>query len=470
MSVHPLEPGRDEMLAMGGAVLDELAGFVEGLPDAPSVDLDGLEDLVPELLLPPAEQPGDFRVLLDRLQQAMGRAVETAGPSYLAYIPGGGLFTSALAELVTRVYNRYTGVSALGPGPVAMEQGVMEWLCREFDLPPGALGVVSTGGSMATVSALVAARERMLGEDFSDGTLYVTEHTHLCVAKAARVVGFPAARVRVVPTSPDLRMDPEAAARIIAQDRADGLRPAVLVGTAGTTDSGTVDDLDRLAELCRTEDLWFHVDGAYGGFFQLTAWGRRRLAGIERADSIVLDPHKGLFLPFGTGVLLVRDRATLQAAFGSEASYLQDLHVTETLPDYNSLTPELTREARGPRLWLPLHLHGVSAFRDALEEKLDLAAGAYRALTSDPRIETDGPPDLTVVTFRLRGGDDDDHRRWLERINASRRVHLSSTRIGGRYTLRLCVLSHRTHADRVDEAVELIRAQAPGRATTDARS
>jgi aromatic-L-amino-acid/L-tryptophan decarboxylase len=456
------------MLAMGRAVLDELANFVEGLPGAPSVEVGGLPDLVPQLLAPPSEEPGEFGALLERLQQAMGKGVETAGPSYLAYIPGGGLFTSALAEFMTRVYNRYTGVSALGPGPVALEQGVMRWLCREFGLPHGAMGVVSTGGSMATLSALVAARERMLGEDFSDGTIYVTTHTHLCVAKAARVAGFPAARVRVVPTSPDLRMDPEAAARMIAQDRADGLRPAVLVGTAGTTDSGTIDGLDQLADLCRAEHLWFHVDAAYGGFFRLTSRGRRRLSGIDRADSIVLDPHKGLFLPFGTGVLLVRDRSALQAAFGSDASYLQDLRVTETLPDYNSLTPELTREARGPRLWLPLHLHGVAAFRDALDEKLDLTADVYQALSSDPRIETDGPPDLTVVTFRLRDGDEDVHQRWLERINASRRVHLSSTRIGGRYTLRLCVLSHRTHNDRVDEAVELIRTSIPGPSTTPA--
>jgi aromatic-L-amino-acid/L-tryptophan decarboxylase len=449
------------MLAMGRSVLEELAGFVEDLPGAPSVELEGLSDLVPQLLAPPREEPGDFGVLLERLQQAMGKAVETAGPSYLAYIPGGGLFTSALAEFVARVYNRYTGVSALAPGPVAMEQGVLHWLCREFGLPDGAMGVASTGGSMATLSGIVTARERMLGEDFSDGTLYVTAHTHLCVAKAARVAGFPAARVRVVPTAPDLRMDAEAAARMVAQDRSDGLRPAVLVGTAGTTDSGTVDDLEALADLCRAENLWFHVDGAYGGFFRLTDRGRQRLTGIDRADSIVLDPHKGLFLPFGTGVLLVRDHSTLQAAFGSDASYLQDLHVNGTLPDYNSLTPELTREARGPRLWLPLHLHGVAAFREALDEKLDLASDAYHALASDPRIETGAPPDLTVVTFRLRDGDDDAQRRWLERIHASRRVHLSSTRIAGRYTLRLCVLSHRTHHDRVGEAVELIRTSIP---------
>lgn len=438
-----------------------LADFVDNLPDAPAVGEQDRAQVVSRLLAPPGEGPGDFTVLLAELQAAAGLGVETAGPSYLAYIPGGGVFTSALGEFVARVHNRYTGVSGLGSGSVAMEHGVMRWLCRTFDLPASAVGTVSTGGSAATLSALVAARERMLGEAFGDGTLYVTAHTHRSLAKAARVVGFPPSRLRIVPTTAELRMDPAAAARMISQDRAAGLRPAVLVGTAGTTDTGTVDDLDALADLARSEGLWFHVDGAYGGFFRLTDRGARRLRGIERADSIVLDPHKGLFLPFGTGVLLVRDHTTLHAAFAGDANYLQDLDSDEHLPDYDDLTPELTREARGPRLWLPLHLHGVAAFRDALEEKLDLAAEVHEALAADPRIEVVGTPDLTVVTFRLRDRDEAAQRRWLERINSARRVFLSSTRIDGEYTLRLCVLSHRTHADRIHEALDIIRATTP---------
>ncbi|MGH3354949.1 MAG: pyridoxal phosphate-dependent decarboxylase family protein, partial [Nocardioidaceae bacterium] len=312
MTSYPLEPSRAEMVEMGRIAVDAVAEFVEDLPDAPSVTMDhDLDGLVRELLTPPGEGPGDFTSLLARLTKAARPGVETAGPSYLAFIPGGGLFTSALAEMVARAHNRYTGLSALAPGAVAVEHGVMRWLCEAFGLPTQAVGITTTGGSNATLSALVAARERLLGEEFSDGTIYVTAHTHLCVAKAAQVAGFPRARVRTVPTTPDLRMDPAEAARMIAQDRRAGLRPAVLVGTAGTTDTGTVDDLGALASLAETERMWLHVDGAYGGFFRLTERGRRRLDGIDRADSIVLDPHKGLFLPFGTGVLLVRDRTTL---------------------------------------------------------------------------------------------------------------------------------------------------------------
>jgi aromatic-L-amino-acid/L-tryptophan decarboxylase len=457
---YPLEPDRTEMTAMGSAAIEAVADFVEGLPNAPASGPALPDDLLADLVSPPGEAPKDFGGLLDRWEWAAAHAVETAGPSYLAYIPGGGLYAAALAELLAQAFNRYTGVSALAPGPVAMEHGVMRWLCDVFGLPEGAIGMATTGGSMATLSALVAARHDRLGDAFADGTVYVTSHTHRCVAKAARIAGFRDDQLRTVATTPELRMHIDAAAELIAADRSSGRRPFAIVGTAGSTDTGAVDDLARLSELARREDLWFHVDGAYGGFFQLTERGRRRLSGIERADSIVLDPHKGMFLPYGTGVVLVRDAATLRAPFASRGQYLQDLDASD-LPDYADLGPELTRDYRGLRLWLPLHLHGVAAFRQALDEKLDLAAMADAGLRDDERIELPWRPDLTVVAFRLRDGSDGEQQEWLKRINAEQRAFLSSTRVGGRYMLRLCVLCHRTHADRIRETVDVIRRTLP---------
>ena len=279
-------------------------------------------------------------------------------------------------------------------------------------------------------------------------------------SKAARVAGFPAARVRAVPVTGDLRMDPGAAARMIAADRAAGLRPFFLVANAGSTDTGTVDPLRELGQVAAREGLWFHADGAYGGFFQLTERGRTALAGIETADSIVLDPHKGMFLPYGTGVLLVRDIAPLAAAHSGGGSYLQDLTADEGLPDFSALGPELTREFRGLRLWLPLRLHGVAAFRDALDEKLTLARDAYRDLAADTRLELPWRPDLSTVAFRPREGGDAAGLRLLGQINADGRIFVSSTRIQDRLTLRLCILSHRTHREHVEQAVSIIHAAA----------
>jgi aromatic-L-amino-acid decarboxylase len=465
MTEYPLEPDRRAMEEMGQRAVELVADFVDGLPAAPAAAVGDVGPRLAGYLEPPPEEPGELGDLLERFREAAAAAVETAGPRYMAYVGGGGLFTSALAEMVARAFNRYTTLSSFAPALVALEESVLRWLCRQFRLPETAGGVTTTGGSLATLVAVVAARHDRLGDDFAAGTLYVTAHTHRCVAKAARLAGLPPAAVRTVPTTPDLRMDPEAAAAMIARDRARGLRPFLLVASAGTTSTGAVDPIGELARLARSEGLWNHVDAAYGGFFQLTERGRARFAGIEHADTVVLDPHKGLFLPHGTGILLVRNPAAVRAAHAVDGAYLQDLDADRPLPDYAELGPELTRDYRGLRVWLPLHLHGVGAFRRALDEKLDLAAWAYRELSADPALELPWEPDLSIVAFRLRGDDsnDADNQGLLERIHASGRLYLSSTRIDGRRLLRLCVISHRTHRPDMEDAVRIVRAAvAPG--------
>ncbi|MCS7481824.1 pyridoxal phosphate-dependent decarboxylase family protein [Umezawaea endophytica] len=449
-----LEPDRETRREWTDAVGAFVEDFVAGLAKAPASE-PAPADLT-EFLAEPPERPGTFDDLLATFGRAAGYAVETAGPGYLGYFPAGGLLSSVLAETLAQAVNRFTGVADTAPALVAMEHAVIRWFCRRFDLPDGAGGVITSGASLATLAALTTAREDRLGGPDPLGTIYVTEHTHYCVAKAARIAGFTSAQVRVVPVDDDLRMDLAAAEALIADDRDRGLRPFFLVGTAGSTSTGTVDPLDALGALAAREDLWFHVDGAYGGSFQLTDRGRAILHGVHRADSITLDPHKSLFLPYGTGLLLVRDEARLRAAHAADGHYLQDLDREHDLPDYGDLGPELTREYRGLRLWLPLHLHGVAAFRAELDEKLDLAALVHRELSAEGNLEVPLVPDLTVTVFRSPFGDATTER-LLERINGTRRIFLSSTRLDGKHTLRLCVLSHRTHRAHVEEALDIVR-------------
>jgi aromatic-L-amino-acid decarboxylase len=450
------------MDALSEQAIGLLSDFVGGLEDAPSARVELPEGLALALRHPPPEQPTELPALLSMIRQAADHAVETAGPRFFGYIPGGGLFASALADLLAKTFNRYTGISELAPGLVAIEDGVLRWLCQLFGLPPGSGGLLTTGGSMATLSMLVAARQDRLGDDASfwagEGTIYISDQTNHCVRKAARIAGFPAAQIRTVPTTAELRIDVDAAAAMIAADRAAGLRPFLLVATAGTTSAGVIDPLRELAALARRHEMWCHVDACYGGFFQLTERGRARLAGIEAADSISLDPHKSLFLPYGTGVLLVRKVDALAAAHTDDADYLHDLH-GGAVPDFAHLGAELTRDNRGLRLWLPLHLHGVNAFRAALNEKLDLAQWAYSELAADDRLELPYPCELSTVLFRLRGSDPTGsaNEAFLRRINATDRIFLSSTSLAGRLMLRLCILSHRTHADHVREAVSIIK-------------
>ncbi|MEU6142763.1 aminotransferase class V-fold PLP-dependent enzyme [Streptomyces sp. NPDC047081] len=473
-----MEPDRAAMDEMGRLVLDRVVDRTDNLaarPAASPLSPRAEAELVESFLAPPPARGGDLKALLARLDEAADCALETAGPGHLAYIPGSGLYTAALAEFYNRAVNRYGGLASVAPALAALEESVIRWMAREVcGLPEGSGGLLTSGGSMATFSATVAARHQRLGEDLADGTVYTTAFAHHSVAKAARLAGIRAAHIRTVPHTPDLRMDPEAAAAMIRADRDAGLRPFLLVATAGTTDTGTVDPLPQLADLARREDVWFHVDAAYGGFFRLTARGRERLAGIEEADSVTLDPHKTLFMPFGTGALVVRDLAALHAAHEGTGSYLQDMAATG-VPDSGHLGPELTHEIRGVRAWLPLHLHGEDAFREALDEKLDLAEHVHDTLSGVAELEVPQRPDLSTVIFRIRPADDspaaaeradEASRRLLERINGHRRVVLSSTVVDGRYTLRVCVVSHRTHHDRVTEALQIITAEAERHATT----
>ena len=455
-----LDPDPAEWRALATSVVDYLTGVLRDLPDAPASSFDGVDAVVgdPEIRRPPPETGRPFAELLQVLDRAAGVGLNPSTPGYLAFIPGSGLVSAALAGLIGDVLNRYTGLAFPAPALVALEADLLRWLAGLFDLPTTAGGLFTSGGSLATFSALVAARFDRLPPDFLNGTLYVTDQAHLSVIKAARLAGFPAVAVRVVPDDGAQHMDVAALRALVEGDRRAGRAPFCVVANAGTTNTGAIDPLGAVAELCAREGLWLHVDGAYGAAFQLTERGRARLRGIEHADSITLDPHKGLFLPFGTGCLLVRDPATLRAAHsGDDAHYLQDIDAAD-LPDFADLGPELTRPFRGLPLWLPLHLHGVAAFRDALDEKLDLAQWTYTALLEEPALHVYGAPALTTVAFRC--ADDDATAELLRRVNAEQRVRLSSTRIDGRFVGRVTVLSHRTDRARVEEAVAAIRRHA----------
>jgi aromatic-L-amino-acid/L-tryptophan decarboxylase len=451
----PLEPSPSQVRDLLDQVLSVLDGHTAGRLQPGTVPAEGPDELVRRLV---DQRPGGAVSPRETFELLAEVVAADGGPSSggdLAYIPGSGLATSAVADLLASALNRYTGLPGIAPAAVALEAGVLRWLCETFRLPPTSQAVLLSGGSVANLSALVAARERLATVDRA--RVYVGVHAHASVRKAARIAGLRADQVRVCASSDGLRLDPEAVRLAIKEDLADGWRPMAIVAAAGTTNAGAVDPLDALADLACEVGTWLHVDAAYGGFFQLTERGGARLSGIERADSITLDPHKSLFLPFGTGALLVRDRDDLRRAFAEDADYLRDLDDGAGLPDFSELTPELTRAWRGLRLWLPLQLHGVAAFTEALDERLTLAEQAWTHLEADARVRTWGAPDLSIVPFRA-AGDDATQDRLLARINAHGAVRLSSTVIDGDVALRLAVLSHRTSDATVSQALRLIDA------------
>lgn len=461
-----LELDADAMRQLAGAALDRVIAHIETLPTQPAwVDTAAAIASAKHLVEPLPTAGAPLSALLDEIFDVHAPAsFTTAGPGYLAYIPGGGLFQSGVADLIADGINRYTGVFAAAPGLVQLENNVVRWFCEIIGFPPGAGGVLTSGGSLANLSAVVTARAVKLGEDFLDGTIYVSDQVHHCIDKAARIAGFPRRNLRVIASDSLFRLDLGKLEEAIERDRGEGLRPFMLVGSAGTTNTGAVDRLEEMAEVAHRHGLWFHVDGAYGGFFAMTARGRVSLSGIESADSVVLDPHKALFLPYGTGALLVRDSAALKAAHSEFAEYMPMLQDDPELVDPCEVSPELSKPFRGLRVWLPLKLYGSAPFRNNLDEKLDLADWIANRLRAIDGLEILAEPQLSTLTFAVRAAGFSAERAeelthaLQDAINRRRRVHLTGTQLGGRHAIRISILSFRTHADRMEACLEDVEA------------
>ncbi len=462
-----LEPDRETLEAWLGHVSAFVLDHLDGIPKANARGTIGARgrEVAAEVSRPISEEPLlKMPEALQLIDRAASAALHTPGPGYLAYVPGGGLPSAGMAELVAAIINRFTGLAQAAPALARLESDVLKWLAGEIGYGRDCRGVFTSGGSMANFGGIVTARVAHFGDsgDLRKAVILVSEEVHHSVRRAARLAGIPARNVRPVAVDARQRMDVRALREAVALHH-----PFLVVASAGTTNTGAIDPLHDIADVCLLEGLWLHVDGAYGATWFLCEEGRERLAGIGRADSLSIDPHKGLFLPYGTGCLLVRKGAHLAAAHAGSADYLQDFD-DPSVPSPTDYGPELSRPYRGLRLWLPLMLHGVRAFREALTEKLELADRVYLALV-EMGLEVLGRPQLTTVAFRLPHMTGEDPRDWnarnaafMERINAKGRVYLSSTEVRGGFTLRVCIVSFRTHADRIDALLEDVAASIEG--------
>jgi glutamate/tyrosine decarboxylase-like PLP-dependent enzyme len=413
-----------------------------------------------------SEQPTSIEAVLEELHREVDTpGINPASGGHVGYIPGGGVYPSALGDFLADVTNRYSGVSFASPGAVRMERALVDWMAVLAGLPATAGGDLTSGGSTANLSAIVTAREAhaIRARNIDQTCIYMTRQAHHCVNKALRVAGLQECRLRSIPMDKAGRMRAGALRRRIRKDIGNGRSPWLVVASAGTTDTGVVDPLPAIADICTEFSLWFHIDAAYGGFFLLCEQGRAALAGIERADSIVMDPHKGLFLPYGTGAVLVRDVRQLAAAHSYEADYMQDARESRESYSPADLSAELSRPFRGLRLWMPLKLFGLAPFRAALSEKLELARYFHRELSAVPGFETGPLPDLSVVTYRYRpkkGDADEFNRKLVKALHHDGRVFVSSTLLDGHFVLRLAVLNFRTHKDTIDLLLKLLSEKA----------
>jgi aromatic-L-amino-acid decarboxylase len=456
-----LEPDAVQRTWLLDQVIAYADDYLEGIPTAPA--LITRADKGRALYDSPIGEEGlDIGQALALLQENVNTVgINPTSGRFLGYIPGGGLFHAALGDYLAAITNRYAGVFFASPGAVRMENMLLRWMADVVGYPDTAAGNLSSGGSIANLAAIVTARDAcgVAGETIGRSVVYLTEHVHHCVQKALRVAGLGNCVQRKVDVDAAYRMHPAALAEEIETDKKAGLQPWLIVASAGTTNTGAVDPLPAISQIASAHGLWLHVDGAYGAFFVLCPEGEAVLQGMETSDSIVLDPHKTLFLPYGTGAVLVKDRQKLYASHNAQADYLRDVVAEPGELSPADLSPELTKHFRGLRLWLPLKLLGLAPFRAALSEKIQLARYFYEQIQRIDGFEVGPYPDLSVVTYRYlpgRGDANAFNQRLTQAIQDDGRIFVSSTRVDGKLVLRLAISCFRTHLDDIDQTLDVL--------------
>lgn len=464
----PLDIPPEQMREMGYRVIDSLVDRHVKMRDArvwtgaTRAELDArLYDAAPAA-------GSDFHAALDRLFEdvlAVGARVDH--PAFMAFVPGAPTWPAVLGDLVAAGTNTFQGTWLASAGASTLELVVIDWFKDWLHCDDAAAGLLVSGGSAANLTALATARLARADVHPDRATLYWSTETHSSVLRAARTLGFHDSRIHQLPVDAGQRIDTAALRTAIARDRAAGLVPLAVVANAGTTSTGSIDDMHALADACADVGAWLHVDAAYGGFAALTGRGAAALQGIERADSITLDPHKWLYQPFEVGCLIVNDGALLEKAFGIMPPYLQDTALpvhdgTSTAPsgplpvNFASRGIQLTRAARAFKIWLSIQTLGLDAFRNAIDRCLDLAAWAEQRIDASAHLEVVSPARLGIVCFRIRAERDlaeKINRAALDGLMEDGRAMISSTRVDGRFALRICVLNYRTQPDDIERVI-----------------
>ncbi len=450
MKTDPLALDPETMRRLGYQTVDRLVEWLATAEDRPALTRATRREMEQRLQEPAPATGQPLATLLHRLDRdVLAFMARNDHPRYFGYIPGCGTWPAALGDFIASACNIDAGSWLLAAGPSEVELVVLDWFKSWIGYPTEAAGVLVSGGSAANLTALACARETLIGPMSERVVVYVADQTHSSLARGARVLGFRPDQLRVLPVDRQYRMRLDALVAAMDADVAAGRRPLCVVANAGATNTGAIDPLPELARLCQDRGVWLHVDGAYGAFAALTERGKTWLQGIELADSVTLDPHKWLYQPFECGCVLVRDGRHLRAAFQIRPDYLQDIDAAEQEVNFADLGLQLSRASHALKLWLSLQAFGVDAFRAAIDRSLDLARWAQERITASPDLDLLHPATLGVVCFRRRfaGVEEEEmvarlNSQVLDGLIESGQAVVSSTRLHGRYALRLCVLNH----------------------------
>lgn len=459
----PLDLTPEVMTTEANKVTNLLIAHLAGIEKQPAFARHQPSDAV----LPLQDAPASGQSLDDLLEvfskQVVPFHAREPHPGFMAYVPSSPTFPALLGDWLATGFNFYAGVWPVATGPNRIELIVLDWFRRWLRMPEGTGGLLTTGGSAANLTALIAARHHVAGDDVSivpRMVLYTSDQAHSSVSRAGWIAGIPRSAVRSIPTDEHRRLDMKALEAAVARDRDEGLVPLAVVASAGTTNTGAIDPLNAVADYCERENIWMHVDAAYGGFAVLTKRGRKALDGIGRADTVTLDPHKWLYVPFECGCLLARQPRRLFDTFAIFPEYLKDVRAQGEEVNFADYGEQLSRYNRAIKVWLSVNYFGVDAIAGAIDTTMDLAQFAESLVRKSENVEVLSPAQLGIFCFRARprGLDDESavdrlNEKVLARLNASGRYFISTTRLNGRLSLRICVLGFRTSQTTVENLI-----------------
>ena len=460
---HGLRMSPDLMRELALQVTELLVERSTRLPADRAWDGEFKQELTARLMEEPPEIGRPPREVVDRaVRDILSPTLRLDHPRAFGFVPSAQTWPGVLADFLVSGFNINAASWLTASGPSQLEAVVIDWFRGWLGYPETAGGILTSGGSASGLDALVAAREA--AGNPARPVVYLSDQSHSAQVRAARIIGIRPDHVRVLPTGDDFRLDPATLASAVATDRAAGCTPVAVCADAGSSSTGAVDPLGAIADVCAAEGIWLHVDASYGGFTVVTEPGRRLLRGIERADSIGLDPHKWFFQPYEAGCLLVKDVRTLERAFAIHHDVLQDSVWGANHPNQADRGLQLSRRDRALKIWMSVQIFGMAAFRAAVAQGIELAERAARFVADSPLLELMTPASLGIVCFRINPGDGSPSDATLHQVNRDvlarvfweDRAFLSSTLLRRRFALRMCVINHTTTWDDVRETLETV--------------
>lgn len=450
-ALPPLTLSEPEMRAIMAEVGNMIVDHFVNLPNLPVTQPSTLANLRSGLQETLPLNPTPVSDVLKQVQQfVLLEMTHNDHPRNFAFVPGPSNFVGAMADAISSALNIFCG-AWIGPsGTAQIELMTIEWLRQLFEFPASGGGLFVSGGSMANLTCLAVARHTNLANNPANATVYFSDQTHSSVAKGLKILGFQQYQLRKLPSDESFCLPMDALAQKIAADRQQGLVPFCVVANAGTTNAGAIDPLEKIADFCAAEGLWMHVDGAYGGSAAISKTGRGVLAGMNRADSLSIDPHKWMFQPYEIGCALIRNQEHLKDTFKVSAEYLKIIEQSAEQPNFSDYGVQLTRGFRALKLWMSLKAFGVEAFREAIEIGIENALYTEGLLRQSPDWEIITPASLGILTFRFVAKNlSEDQLNQLNSDMASEMITsgyamLSPTVMRGKTVQRMCTINPRT--------------------------